>query len=138
MVLVNKAKRFLLISISHCTLTFLQYPPIAKINPNQTEICNGIDDDCDGVKDEGVQTTYYPDVDRDGYGDASKGLDSCIKPENYTLDKTDCNDLNGEYSLFVCVVVVVYSIFQGAYNHIDMFSTLTCPLRSMISIRNVP
>ena len=32
----------------------------AKINPAATEICNGLDDDCDGVKDENCNNNAYP------------------------------------------------------------------------------
>ncbi|MBK8081689.1 MAG: putative metal-binding motif-containing protein [Saprospiraceae bacterium] len=52
------------------------------INPGATEICNGLDDDCDGGVDEGVQNTYYADVDNDSYGDA-------IRPQWLVHHQTD-------------------------------------------------
>ncbi len=33
-----------------------------------TEICDGLDNDCDATVDEGVTATYYQDSDDDGYG----------------------------------------------------------------------
>ncbi len=64
----------------------------ASVNPGATEVCNGVDDNCDGNIDEGVQTTYYADADGDGYGDAGSTTMACSAPEGYVADATDCND----------------------------------------------
>ena len=42
----------------------------------QPSFCNGIDDNCDGVIDEGVTTTFFTDADADGFGDehGSRGM----------------------------------------------------------------
>lgn len=62
------------------------------VYPGAVEQCNGQDDDCDGVIDDGLTTTvYYPDDDSDGYGGAV-GLASCVKLAGYVTDNTDCND----------------------------------------------
>src|SRR5207249_2875960 len=42
----------------------------AAIHPGASESCNSIDDDCNGVTDEGVLVTFYHDFDGDGYGNA--------------------------------------------------------------------
>jgi|JI61114C2RNA_FD_contig_111_112306_length_3280_multi_4_in_0_out_0_1 hypothetical protein len=65
------------------------------VNPGATEVCNGIDDNCDGNIDEGVQTTYYADADGDTYGDAGSTTMACSAPEGYVADATDCNDADG-------------------------------------------
>ncbi|MBM4365891.1 MAG: putative metal-binding motif-containing protein [Deltaproteobacteria bacterium] len=66
-----------------------------SVNPGATELCNGIDDDCDGNTDEDSAadaTTWYADADGDGYGDASNSDVECYQPAGYVTDNTDCND----------------------------------------------
>jgi|GEM_PF-2303676 len=58
------------------------------------ETCNNIDDDCDGQIDDGVKTTYYRDIDTDGYGNATTITQACILPAGYSLVNSDCNDTN--------------------------------------------
>ena len=66
--------------------------------PGNTEICDGLDNDCDGDTDSGAidQTTYYADVDADGYGDSSSTLDSCERPASYVENSSDCDDANAK------------------------------------------
>ncbi|MBC3759099.1 VCBS repeat-containing protein, partial [Hyunsoonleella sp. SJ7] len=66
----------------------------ASINPSATEICDGIDNNCDGNIDEGVTTTYYADADGDSYGDPNTSMEACSLPAGYVLDNTDCDDTN--------------------------------------------
>ena len=67
----------------------------ATVNPGQTEICNGVDDDCDGTIDNGAAdaTTWYTDSDSDGYGTVGSSVDACAAPAGYVADNTDCDDL---------------------------------------------
>ena len=65
------------------------------INPNAIEICNTIDDDCDGLINEGFTfLTYYADADADGFGNPSVSLSACSIPAGYVANNTDCNDTN--------------------------------------------
>ena len=64
----------------------------AAINPAATEICNGLDDNCDGVEDEGVKTIYYRDMDGDGFGDLNTTAIECSLPQGYVTNSDDCDD----------------------------------------------
>jgi hypothetical protein len=68
-----------------------------SIHPGAPELCNGVDDDCDGVTDEPDAvdaTTWYPDGDRDGYGDGARPVISCGRPSGHVPDAMDCDDDN--------------------------------------------
>ena len=68
------------------------------VHPGATEVCNGVDDDCDGEIDQGVTLVYYPDGDADGYGDATAATSACEPPEGYVEDATDCDDTDAAVS----------------------------------------
>jgi len=71
----------------------------AAVNPDATEICDGIDNDCDGDVDDddsdldtSTGSTWYADDDSDGYGDASTTTQACEQPSGHVSDATDCDD----------------------------------------------
>ena len=69
-------------------------PASCSCTPTE-EVCNGIDDDCDGVADNDISITYYLDFDGDGFGDAANSIQSgCTPPTGYVLIGSDCNDTN--------------------------------------------
>ena len=66
------------------------------INPAAVEVCNSIDDDCDGTADDGVLNTFYADADGDGFGNLLVTIQSCVAPSGYVANSTDCNDSNNQ------------------------------------------
>jgi hypothetical protein len=69
------------------------------INPNQSEICNDIDNNCNGIVNDGLEIyRYYADEDGDGYGNNVIYMDTCISfaPSGFVTNDLDCNDWNGQ------------------------------------------
>ncbi len=65
------------------------------IYPFAEDVCNSIDDNCNGLTDEdAIFATYFEDFDTDGFGALLQDSVSCNFPVGYVLDSTDCNDTN--------------------------------------------
>ena len=72
------------------------------INPDMVEVCDGVDQDCDGVVDEAVPTqTWYLDEDDDGHGAPEPTMETCFSPEGWALVGDDCDD--GDNSRIHCL-----------------------------------
>ena len=71
----------------------------AAVNPSATEMCDGIDNNCDTVVDEDSAAdaaTWYQDADADAYGNASVTAKACSAPTDFVADATDCDDARTE------------------------------------------
>lgn len=72
----------------------------AAIHPDAKEICDAVDNNCDGKIDDAdpaldTSTTgvFYRDSDGDGYGDGTAATKkACAKPAGYASSSTDCDD----------------------------------------------
>ncbi|MBP9882029.1 MAG: fibronectin type III domain-containing protein [Chitinophagales bacterium] len=65
--------------------------------PNSCDGINGLDDNCDGVVDNGAgNITYYADLDHDSYGDPENQIKECTAPADYVSNSGDCNDGDAE------------------------------------------
>lgn len=65
----------------------------ASVHPGQAEVCNHIDDNCDGVIDEGLTQTFYIDADSDLFGSATgTPIVACVAPSGFVTDHADCDD----------------------------------------------
>jgi large repetitive protein len=72
----------------------------ATIFPGADEVCDGVDQDCDGTVDEDALDAplWYADTDADGFGDPNSPSASCSAPAFFVADNTDCDDGNGTIS----------------------------------------
>ncbi len=60
-----------------------------------TELCNGLDDDCDGTVDEDDAIdadTWFADRDGDRFGDPDNPRQACRLPRGYSATAGDCDD----------------------------------------------
>jgi hypothetical protein len=90
------------------------------INPGAIEICDGVDNDCDGDTDEGdgsASTLWYTDSDGDGYGDPSTEVASCTQPSSTISLGGDCND--SDYYINPSMTEVCDSIDNDCNGDID-------------------
>ena len=75
-----------------------------SVSPGADELCNGLDDDCDGQTDEAGATDgglWYSDNDGDTTGAHDSGVRSCAQPDGWVADDTDCDDSNAAVSPLV-------------------------------------
>ena len=64
-----------------------------NVYPGADELCNNLDDNCDGNVDESITLVpYYLDNDNDGYGDDNNSVDDCMLPDGYVEIGGDCDD----------------------------------------------
>ena len=69
-----------------------------SIHPLAAERCDGVDQNCNDEIDEGALdgTTYYDDVDGDGYGDPETAVTSCSPLAGQVENGDDCYDDNSD------------------------------------------
>lgn len=71
----------------------------ADQHPDAPEVCNGVDDDCDGATDDDDQIddpsapTWYRDGDNDSYGDPEDSVVACQAPAGFVDRGGDCDDM---------------------------------------------
>lgn len=66
----------------------------ANVHPGATEICDGVDQNCDGHIDNNPSdgVSFYEDLDGDGFGNPASGAEFCDDPGDRVTDFSDCDD----------------------------------------------
>jgi hypothetical protein len=64
----------------------------SSLQQQRAETCNELDDDCDGLTDEDVTTTFWQDQDGDGQGWAGLTWVGCQAPAGWVPNADDCDD----------------------------------------------
>ena len=67
----------------------------ANIHPYVAEVCDGVDNNCDGTTDGADAAdaqTWYADADGDGYGDPDNVVSACSAEEGFVASSGDCDD----------------------------------------------
>ncbi|HMV69244.1 MAG TPA: putative metal-binding motif-containing protein, partial [Myxococcota bacterium] len=73
----------------------------AGVRPQTAELCDGVDDDCDGKIDDDDELAaagnpvWFQDIDGDGFGSAAVSRVACAQPAGFVPDGTDCDDSPG-------------------------------------------
>jgi hypothetical protein len=67
----------------------------AAIRPGATEVCDALDNDCDGRTDDRTAadaSSFFADLDQDGFGDAASSVLACVAPAGFVHNRDDCDD----------------------------------------------
>ncbi len=81
----------------------------SAVHPGADELCNDVDDDCDGDIDEDDAIdvlTWYLDSDGDGHGDPDMELAGCTASSSWVVGDTDCDDGDA-------------TVYEGAFERCD-------------------
>ena len=71
----------------------------SAVNPGAEDLCDGIDNNCNGLDDGTDAATWYMDNDGDGYGGELYSMAACEQPDGpWFAEATDCDDADPDSS----------------------------------------
>ena len=88
------------------------------ISPDESEVCDGLDNDCNGDIDDNATdaVAWFIDTDGDGFAGPTTEL-SCTQPSNGSTDNDDCDD--GNINIFPGAPELCDEIDNNCNNQID-------------------
>ena len=66
----------------------------ASVYPSASEICDGFDNNCNDLVDDGLGLEVYIDADFDGFGDPDQVVEGCQEEAGFAPVAGDCDDNN--------------------------------------------
>jgi len=95
----------------------------SDVNPFGEEICNNRDDDCNGLRDDGLPQRYY-DADQDGFGDPR--IHTCATGPLWAEDGSDCDDTNKARYPGVAITVCGDGVDDDCDSYDEPCSPISC------------
>ena len=89
----------------------------SNVSPNAIELCDGIDNNCDGTIDENVLITFFVDADGDGFGSLLSPVQACAAEEGIVASSGDCDDNNP--NIYPAAVEICDEIDNNCNTEID-------------------
>ena len=107
----------------------------ATVYPGAPELCDGLDNNCNGAVDEGLaRNTFYRDYDGDGYGEAKLTTKACSAPPGYASKSGDCQ--NADKTIYPGAPELCDGVDNNCNGQVDEGCPMVVPTMMQKSLSN--